>query len=389
MIKLRSLLFANIVIATAIGAALYFTRSQQDAIVAALTALIALTPFNFVLSSMVVSKRAARLIASMGIAMRSTEALLKLTAVDTVAFSMNKMITTGEYFITDLFPVGMTQKGLLSMAASAERNATHPLGKKIFETAEQRGLMLDNASMINEIEGNGVEALINGLTVRVGRPGWVKNEGVHLSAEMRIKIDQIASKSRTPLVVSLGRIARGLIGLKDEVDERAKIFLDRLKYNELETVLLTAESKKKATALIKGLPIDVVRPELLPEEKAREIQLMQARGKTVTAISSEERDQPAFEAADVSILISNDYSEAADFVVSDWEQFFELRTLAAQSNKILRQNLRIVLASWVVLAPLAVKTALDTNSIPYPPLLATIGVLITTALIIWSSRRLG
>lgn len=329
------------------------------------------------------------MVGALGIKMRSTESLLKLKAVDTVAFSMNKMITTGEYFITDIFPVGMTQKGLLSMAASAERDATHPLGRKIFETAEQRGLILDNATMSNEIEGNGVEALINGLTVRVGRPAWVKSEGVHVGAEFKIKIDQIAAKAKTPLIVSLGRIARGLIGLKDEIDERAKIFLERLKYNELETVLLTAESKKKATALIKGLAIDTVRPELLPVEKAREIQLMQARGKIVAAISSEERDQPAFEAADVSILISNDYSEAADFIISDWEQFFELKTLSAQTNKILRQNQRIILASWVLLAPLAVKTIVDTSALPYPPLLATIGVLITTALIVFNTRRLG
>ena len=389
MIKIRAPLFANIIIALAIGAALYFTRSEKEAIVASLTALIAFTPFNLVLGSTLVSKRAARLLDSAGIKMHSTEALLKLSMLDTVAFSMNKMLTTGEYFITDIFPVGMTQAGLLSMAASAERNATHPLGKKIFETAEARGLKLDNATMSNELEGNGVEALINGLTVRVGRPGWVKSEGVRLSPELRIKIDQIASKFRTPLVVCLGRIARGLLGLKDEVDERAKIFLDRLRFNGLETVLLTAESKKKATALIKGLSIDVVRTELSPVEKAREIQLMQARGKIVAEIGSEEHDRPAFDAADVSIFISNDGSGSTDFVISDWEQFFELRTLAAKTNKILRQNKRIAFATWLLLAPLVVKTTIDAASIPYPPLIATIGVSIGAGLIIWNSRRLN
>ena len=241
--------------------------------------------------------------------------------------------------------------------------------------------------MSNEIEGNGVEALINGLTVRVGRPAWVKSEGVNLRPEFRIKIDQIAAKSRTPLVVSLGRIARGLIGLKDEVDERSKVFLDRLRYNGLETVLLTAEPKKKANALIKGLTIDVVRADLLPEEKAREIQLMQARGKNVAMLGSDEKDMPSLEAADVSVLIADGVSELADFVFADSDQFFELRSTAMQAKKIIRWNRRIVYATWALMVPLVAKLIIDAGSVPYPPLIATVTVLLCSATIVWNSRR--
>ena len=351
-----------------------------------LTALIAFSPFNMVLGSTLVSKRSARVLEALGVRMRSTAPLLRLCAVDTVAFSLNRMITTGEYFITDLYPFGMTQRALLETAAAAERDATHPLGRKIFETAEARGLLIDEASMANEISGNGVEALIKGLTVRVGRPAWVLSEGVKLSGEFRTKIDQIAAKSRTPLVVTIGQMARGLIGLKDEVDERAPIFLDRLKYNGLETVLLTAEPKKKANAMIKGLTIDAIRAELLPEEKAREIQLMQARGKVVSMMSSEEKDRPAFEVSDVSILIAEGESEAADFVIDDWGKFFDLRSTGLKAKKILRWNRRIVFGTWALMVPLMVKLLIDAGSVPYPPLLATAGVGVCSALVVWNSR---
>lgn len=389
MPKFKFFLVANIILSAAVGGVLYFQRTEQEAILAALTTLIAFSPINFALGSTLVSKRAARAVDELGVRMRSTEALLGLSTIDTAAFSMNKMLTTGEYFITDLIPEGLTQAGLLSTAASAERGSTHPLGRKIVETAESRGLKIDNAMIFNEFEGNGVEALINGNTVRVGRAAWIKGEGVKISVELRTKIDQIAAKSKTPLVVSIGRTARGLIGLKDEIDERAPIFLERLKYNGLETVLLTAEPKKKANTMIKGLSIDVIRAELLPEDKAREIQLMQARGRMVAMISSEERDAPAFEAADVSILISEGESASADFVIDEAGKLFELLKQAARTKKILRQNGRIALGTWVLMSPLLAKMLVDIESVPMPPLFATLGLMLGAGLIVWNSRREG
>ena len=387
MPKLKFFLIANIILSAAVGGFLYFQRSEQEAILAALTALIAFSPINFALGSMLVFKRAAREAGALGVRMRSTGALERLSTIDTAAFSMNKMLTTGEYFITDLIPEGLTQAGLLSTAASAERGSKHPLGRKIVETAEARELRLDNAVMFNEFEGNGVEALINGNTVRVGRAAWIKDEGVKISVELRTKIDQLAARSKTPLVVSIGRTARGLIGLKDEVDERAPIFLERLKYNGLETVLLTAEPKKKANTMIKGLSIDAIRAELLPEDKAREIQLMQARGRMVAMISSAERDLPAFEAADVSVLISEGESESADFVIDEAGKLFELMTVAARTKKLLRQNFRIALGAWSLPAPMLAKMLVDANSVPMPPLIATVVVAVGAGLIVWNTNR--
>ncbi len=387
MPKLKFFLIANIILSAAAGGFLYFQRSEQEAILAALTTLIAFSPINFALGSTLVLKRAAREVDAIGVRMRSTGALERLSTIDTAAFSMNKMLTTGEYFITDLIPEGLTQAGLLATAASAERGSKHPLGRKIVETAEARELRLDNAVMFNEFEGNGVEALINGNTIRVGRAAWIKDEGVKISVELRTKIDQLAARSKTPLVVSIGRTARGLIGLKDEVDERAATFLERLKYNGLETVLLTAEPKKKANTMIKGLSIDAIRAELLPEDKAREIQLMQARGRMVAMISSAERDLPAFEAADVSILISDGESESADFVIDEAGKLFELMTVAARTKKILRQNFRIALGAWSLPVPMVVKMLVDAGSVPMPPLIATVVVAVGAGLIVWNSRR--
>ena len=388
MPKFKFFLIANIILSAVVGGFLYFRGTEQEAILGALTTLIAFTPINFALSEALIFKRAARLIEKLGVGMRSTAALDRLSTIDTAAFSMNKMLTTGEYFITDLIPEGLTQAGLLSTAASAERGSKHPLGRKIFETAEARELKIDNATMFNEFDGNGVEALIKGNTIRVGRASWIKGEGVKISMELRTKIDQIAARSKTPLVVSIGRTARGLIGLKDELDERAPIFLERLKYNGLETVLLTAEPKKKAQTMIKNLSVDVLRAELLPEDKAREIQLMQARGRVVLMISSDVKDLPAFEAADVSVLIADGESEAADFVITDAGQFFDLLPIASRVKKILRLNRRIALGIWVLMSPLLAEMLVDIGAVPMPPLLATIGVLFGAGLIVWNSSRM-
>ena len=76
--EIKPLLFANLAIALVLGVGLYVTRSEQEAIVASLTALIAFSPFNLILGSTLVNKRAARLLGDIGIELRSMAALLKL-----------------------------------------------------------------------------------------------------------------------------------------------------------------------------------------------------------------------------------------------------------------------------------------------------------------------
>ncbi|MBQ3452347.1 MAG: HAD family hydrolase, partial [Selenomonadaceae bacterium] len=106
--------------------------------------------------------------------------------------------------------------------------------------------------------------------------------------------------------MATGRAARGLIALKDDINDAAINFLGSVKAANIETLLLTAQPKKMTSFITKNFALDNIRTNLTPEGKAREVQIFRAKGKVVAAIGTDAHDLPALKNADVSFLIRNE-----------------------------------------------------------------------------------
>ena len=96
------------------------------------------------------------------------------------------------------------------MAASVEAGSNHPFARLICRTAADRRLRLQPAINFNEYPGQGVEAIIGRIPVRVGTAAWLKEEGADISAETLTKADQLSLKGMIPLFVSSGKYSKGL-----------------------------------------------------------------------------------------------------------------------------------------------------------------------------------
>ena len=228
-------------------------------------------------------------------------ALTDLMRVDTIAFNRNGTLTEGNIFISGLFPEGMTQSSLLSMAAGAEREATHPYAHAIYTTAMERGLRLQPSSMTHETASFGVEALIAQTPVRVGKREWMNKGKIDISAALLTRADQLATSGQTPLFVSSSKYARGIIAVRDDICPNARRALHQLRERGLSLILLTGETKRLANATGKELRIEEVRSDLTGTDKAREIRLLQSRGAIVAMVGDPATDQVAMSTADISI----------------------------------------------------------------------------------------
>ena len=323
------------------------------------------------------------------------EPLLTLSHVDSVAITMSNVITDGNFYVTDLVPEGLSQNALLSYAASAVSESNHYLARKIYETAENRNLIIQTLAAFREIPGCGVEALMNNTPIKFGRPQWITSEKVEVSAEILTKVDQLAAKGKTPLLLLMGRMVRGIVALKDEIDLDAKDFLDQLKRKDFETTLLSSESKKTVHAVSKNIAVDNARYALTAEGKAREVQLMRAHGKYVAMIGKDVLDIPALLNADVSLLLrSNDLNLNGnddihiDFTIDNLQQFMQLRKIAEKANEIVLQNKRIAYISWGLLIVPTLMMLMESPPVPFNPLFAAIGVVIFAILIIANSFKM-
>ena len=262
---------------------------------------LAASPLPFVLSRRLVALRIKRGLAASSVTCGRTSALTELMRIDTVAFNRSGTLTEGSVFISGLVPEGMTQSSLLSLAASAEREATHPYAHALYDTAVQRGLHLQRHSAARETESAGVEALIARTPVRVGKKEFLQEENVEISAALLTRADQLATSGQTPLFVSSSKYARGIVAVRDDVRAEVRRALGELRRRGLSLVLLTGETKRLANATGKELHIEEVRGDLTAADKAREIRLLQSRGAVVAMVGDPDADQPALRAADISI----------------------------------------------------------------------------------------
>ena len=393
MKQIISLFVLDALISGAVAAWLYFARGEYAALITGLSIFIALSPICLIFASPFTLYLAKRKIAKLGVKCNNFNALKILKDVNVLALPYNRVLTGGEFYITDLVPEGLNQPTLLAMAAGAETDAENVLGKVIYDTATLRSLRLQPSTNFKELPGRGVEATVSGVTMRVGNPAWLESFNVSISANLRTKIDQLLVKGKTVLVVATGRAARGLIALKDDINDAAINFLGSVKAANIETLLLTAQPKKMTSFITKNFALDNIRTNLTPEGKAREVQIFRAKGKVVAAIGTDAHDLPALKNAVVSFLIRNEElgirndDAKLDFEIPKLESFLAVKATALNVSKTLKINRILALLSWIILVPPAIMTALENPPIPWHPLAAVVGVVIFSAIILANSLR--
>jgi len=448
-LKIKLFLAADFLLSIIIASYTYFTSEADAAINAGLSLLIAFSPICLWLASPVVLKIARAVLEKDGIKINHLKSLEIVSEVDTVAVPLNRFLMNGDYFVTDLVPVGLSQPALLGVAATAEQKAEHSLGRIIYKTAAGRGLKVHNVAASNEFPGLGIEVMSNGSTIRVGNPAWVEQQGVAVNNSLLTKIDKLSVYGKTVLLVGIGRMARGIIALKDEIDVDAKEFLMLLKRKKMITVLLTATGKKTVKGLVKNFNLDAVKTNLLPEDKARELQILRAQGHTVAFITNEDRDAPAVDAADVSVLLQEknlspliveeeesrderaernladlkaelekiklfdedeppeqnaaetppsaepapvakvvNLEDKVDMEIPTPKKFLTVRKIALRAAELIQSNKKIAYLSWIVLVPLALMNVLQDPPIKLGPLEILGGVGIFSLMIIFNSLRM-
>ena len=229
--------------------------------------------------------------------------------INVVVIGKTGFLTVGTPHITDIVGEGLTDDTLIGLAASAEAKSYHPLAEAIANRAIQIRARLQRFAAANEIPGVGVETLINGTAVRIGKRRWLEDEKVYISADLLTKADQLEERGKTVLFVSSGRSAKGLIAFEDEVRPEMPAILNALKTMGIQVVLLTGDSPRTAKTFARELDIPEVRADIPAAEKAKELQLLQAQGLTV-AFFDQAMANDADRQAELAVTLTADTSAA-------------------------------------------------------------------------------
>ena len=296
--------------------------------------------------------------AEYGILIRSAVALERAHKVNTVVLDKTGTITSGKPSIVEIYGGNvLSDAEILELAASAERNSEHPLGKAIVEAAEMQDLSISGAERFRALPGFGVAATIRDDRVLVGSLALMRSEHIQLGEYDSIAAEE-AERGSTPVLLALNGEIVGLIAIADSVRPEASSAIGSLKQDGIEVVMLTGDNRRTAEEVGRQMGIDRVVADVLPGEKAAQIDALQTEGKVVAMVGDGINDAPALSQSDVSFAIgagSDVAAETADITLvgSDLRTISTAIRLSRATMRSIKQNLFWAFAYNVALIPIA------------------------------------
>ncbi|MDL1902446.1 copper-translocating P-type ATPase, partial [Anaerolineae bacterium CFX9] len=282
--------------------------------------------------------------AEMGVLFKNSEALEGAKRVEIIAIDKTGTITRGEPSLTDVIALnGRDETEVLRLTAIAERGSEHPLGQAVVRAAQERGLSLTQPQSFEAESGRGVRAVVDGKTVLVGSPRFIREQGHDLNGQTA-QVESLQSQARTVVLTVIDGVPAGLLGIADTVKEGSREAVAALRAQGLEVVMITGDNERTAQAIAREVGIDRVLADVLPSQKAEMVKRLQSEGKRVAMVGDGINDAPALAQADVGIAIGTGTDiamEASDvtLVSGDLRGVARAISLSRATMRTIYQNL--------------------------------------------------
>ncbi len=365
-------------LANGAGATFAFTAAVAVLIIACPCALGLATPTAL----MVGTGRGAQL----GLLIKGPQVLESTRRVDTVVLDKTGTVTTGTMSLVDVVTVdGVDQDEALHLVGSLEHASEHPIARAIADAAARRAPLAPVESFRNR-DGLGVEGIVDGHAVTVGRPALLQEWGLEPPAELSAALERAQENGRTAILAAWDGGARAVVVVADTVKPTSAAAVAELRRLGLRPVLLTGDNAHTASTVAAEVGIDDVIAEVLPADKAAVVQRLQAEGRTVAMVGDGVNDAPALAQSDLGLAIGTGTDvaiEASDLtlVSGNLHAAADAIRLARRTLRTIKGNLFWAFAYNVAALPLAASGYLN-------PLIAGAAMAFSSVFVVSNSLRL-
>ena len=332
--------------------------------------------------------------ASLGILIRSAEALERLGSTRYLLTDKTGTLTEGRPRLTGLLADGVSENELLRLAASAERASSHPLAGAIVRAAEEREIPMLEPEQYASFGGKGISATVDGAEILIGTDALLAERGISLSASVLEALETARTQGKTAVCVAKDGRAIGMLAISDEPRGDSKEAVRLLKTMGVTPVMLTGDHEKAARRIADEVGIDEreVYARLLPEEKEALIRGYRTRG-ACAMVGDGINDAPALAAADVGIAIGAGTEvavDAADVVLtrSNLSDAVTAIALSRATMRTIKQNLFWALVYNAICIPLAAGALYPLLGISLTPMIGSAAMSVSSLFVVTNSLRL-
>ncbi|MGY1682432.1 heavy metal translocating P-type ATPase [Geodermatophilus sp. SYSU D01176] len=383
-------IFVPVVIALAVGT-LGFWLGTGGGLAAAFTAAVAVLiiacPCALGLATptalMVGTGRGAQL----GILIKGPEVLENTRRVDTVVLDKTGTVTTGRMTLLDVVVApGEDREQVLRLAGALEDASEHPIAAAIAKGATERVGTLPPVEGFTNVEGLGVQGVVDGHAVLVGRTRLLEEWSVRLSADLEQAKAVAEAEGRTAVAVGWDGAARGVLVVADAVKDTSAEAIGQLRSLGLTPVLLTGDNATVARSVATAVGIDEVIAEVLPADKAAVVTRLQDQGRVVAMVGDGVNDAAALAQADLGLAMGTGTDvaiEAGDLTLvrGDLRAAADAIRLSRRTLGTIKGNLFWAFAYNIAALPLAAAGLLN-------PMLAGAAMAFSSVFVVSNSLRL-
>lgn len=325
--------------------------------------------------------------ASMGIYIRNGESLETAAKLNVVVFDKTGTITEGKPKVSDLLKLSrLSEEKIIRLAASAENNSEHFLGKAIVAYAKEQSIELQECTHFYSETGRGIEAEVDGKKLLLGNNAWLLDKGVVVDSLLTAAGD-FSGQGKTPVFMAVNGKAAAVFGIADKPRPQAIQAIQRLKKLGVHTLMVTGDTEKTANYIAAIVGIETVIANAKPEQKLAIIRQFQDDGKNVGMIGDGINDAPALAAANVGFAIGTGTDiaiESADMTLvhGDITKVTEAIQLSTDTIRIIKQNLFWAFGYNVIAIPVAAMGNLN-------PMIASAAMALSSVSVIVNSLRLN
>jgi P-type Cu+ transporter len=324
--------------------------------------------------------------AQLGILIKGPEVLESTRRVDTVVLDKTGTVTTGRMSLVGLTVAGdVDEAEALRLIGALEDASEHPVGRAIAQAARARGPLPPVESFANR-EGLGVEGVVEGRALVVGRPSLLADWSVHLPPELEAARGAAEARGHTVIAAGADGRAIAVLAVADTPKPGSAEAVASLRELGLRPILLTGDNRATAEAVAADVGIDEVIAEVLPSEKADVVRRLQAEGRVVAMVGDGVNDSPALAKADLGLAIGTGTDvaiEASDLtlVSGDLRAAADAIRLSRATLRTIKQNLGWAFGYNVAAIPLAALGLLN-------PVIASAAMALSSVSVVANALRL-